>query len=89
MAELEIGKTYYPPKQEVTFSDNLIRGPGWRVEKRGNAFILEFLAARHGGGTDTYEIKEEEFNNLRGGHLSFDDLMMKYDQGPFTPIKSS
>lgn len=89
MSKLEIGKMYYPPKEEITVSENLVRGPGWKVEKKGDAFVFEFLAARHGGGTDAYEITEKEFSDLKAGYLHFEDLMIKYDQGPFNPIKSN
>ncbi|QPO11990.1 hypothetical protein IT893_00170 [Thalassospira sp. A40-3] len=79
MSESEFGKTYYPPKPEVIVTDNLVKGPGWKVERLGAEFIFEFLAARHGGGVDRYKVTAEEFEELKLGRLSFEDLLKKYD----------
>ncbi|AJD51758.1 MULTISPECIES: hypothetical protein [Thalassospira] len=79
MSKLEFGKTYYPPKPEITVTDNLVKGPGWKVERFGTEFIFEFLAARHGGGVDRYKVTAEEFEELKLGRLSFEELLKKYD----------
>ncbi|WP_429092601.1 hypothetical protein [Aeromonas veronii] len=80
MSKLEFGKTYYPPKQGVEISDNLVSGNGWKAERVESVITLEFLAARHGGGVDRYNITEVEFEELkkRGGEY-IDALIRKYD----------
>lgn len=79
MAQIEFGKTYYPPKRELIVTDNSVKGPGWKVERLGEEFIFEFLAARHGGGVDRYKVTAEEFEELKLGRLSFEELLRKYD----------
>ncbi|NIZ03540.1 hypothetical protein [Thalassospira lucentensis] len=80
--KLQFGKTYVPKKQDIIISDDLISGNGWRVLKLGKKYIFEFLAARHGGGVDQYELSSEEFENVRIGKLSFDELMDLTDRNP-------
>ncbi len=79
MPKLEIGKTYYPPKHETIVTASLVKGDGWQVEKIGGEFIFEFLAARHGGGVDRYSITSDEFEAVKLGKLSYQDLLKKYD----------
>lgn len=79
MTKLEVEKTCYPPSQEVTITDSLVRGSGWQVEKIGNVFVFEFLAARHSGGVDRHNIKADEFELLKQKKLTFTDLLEKYD----------
>lgn len=88
MSKLEIGKTYYPPKCETIVTDTLVKGDGWKVEKIGKEFIFEFLAARHGGGVDRYRITAEEFEEVKKGRLSYDDLIELTDRTPSRhPVK--
>jgi hypothetical protein len=77
--KLEVGKTYYPSEQEITITTNLVCGNGWQVEQIGNKFVFEFLASRHGGGVDKHEITAKEFEMLKQGNISFEDLLKKYD----------
>lgn len=81
-SELEIGKTYYPKKQEVIVTDEKISGPGWKVENSTGCYVFEFLASRHGGGVDRYELSEEEFYQVKRGELTFDDLLELTDRNP-------
>lgn len=79
MTKLEMGNIYYPTNQEVTVTENLVRGSGWQVERIGSAFVLEFLAARHGGGVDRHNITADEFELLKQKKLTFTVLLRKYD----------
>ncbi|WP_409524703.1 hypothetical protein [Nitrincola sp. MINF-07-Sa-05] len=88
-SKLEMGKTYYPKKQHLDVSDTLVRGAGWKAEKLADRYFFEFLAARHGGGVDRYELTKDEFDMVRDGKLSFDDLILMTDRDPARhPIKS-
>jgi hypothetical protein len=80
MTNLEVGKTYYPPSQEVTITDNLVCGSGWQVEKIGSVFLFEFLAARHGGGVERHNIAADEFELMKQKKLTFADVLKKYDK---------
>lgn len=88
--KLEVGKTYYPKKQQNAASDSVIRGQGWKVKKLTDRYIFEFLAARHGGGVDQYELTKEEFTKVQNGSLSFNDLIDLTDRNPNRrPIKTT
>lgn len=80
MTKLELGKTYYPAKTEIVATEDAVRGDGWSIEKVNGHFMLEFLAARHGGGTDKHQISTEEFYAVKRGVLSPDELIRKYDR---------
>ncbi|MFK7836657.1 MAG: hypothetical protein AB8B60_10585 [Sulfitobacter sp.] len=73
------GQIYQPPKQEVTASENEVRGPTWRAWREDGFCYLEFLASRHGGGSDRYVIFDHELEGLKDGTLSFDDVRKRYD----------
>jgi hypothetical protein len=77
--KIEIGKTYYPHKRELLLRENLVKGNWWKAEKIENRYIFEFLVARHCGGTDSFEISEDEFLQLKTQELSASVLIEKYD----------
>ena len=76
---LEPGKTYYPPKQKITVTEDQVKGSWWSVWKETGQYKFEFLASRHGGGTDTHIITREEFDAVKAGSLTVEDLIKKYD----------
>lgn len=76
---LEPGKTYYPPKQEVTVTEDRVKGSWWSVWKEEDQYKFEFLASRQGGGTDTYIITQGEFDAVKAGSLTVEDLIKRYD----------
>ncbi len=80
MNELEFGKTYYPRKSKLSISENLVQGQGWQAQRLADKIVFEFIAARHGGGVDSYDITEFEFSALKCGDLSAEDLIRKYDR---------
>ena len=80
--KLEIGKTYYPPKKKIEITEFCVRGPGWKVELISGQYEFEFLASRHGGGVDCYELTEVEFNQVKNRALTFDDLLKLTDRNP-------
>jgi|GEM_PF-3441989 len=79
MPELEIGQTYYPKKRDLLVTENLVRGPDWEVERNGDVYTLEFLAARQGGDVDRYNVTKEEFEAVRARTLDGSDLVTKYN----------
>lgn len=79
MSDLKIGETYYPKKRDLLITENLVRGPDWEVERIGDVYTLEFLAARHGSGVDKYNITKEEFQAVKARTLDGSDLVTKYD----------
>jgi len=72
-----------------THRSDLWREQGWEVRQEGDAFYFEFLAARHGGGTDTYKITKEEFEEVKAGNKVYDDLIRKYDWGAYQPNRKT
>lgn len=80
MSELEYGKTYHPRNHALEISENIVRGSWWKVEREEIGIVLEFLAARHGGGVERFSIDENEFISLKNDLLSVDDLIKKYDK---------
>lgn len=78
--KLEIGKTYYPKEQKMESSEECVRGAWWRVEKLLDGYVFEFLAARHGGGVDKYAISQAEFEKVKDGEWSVDDLLAITDR---------
>lgn len=78
MAELRIGETFYPKKQDLLVTESLVRGPDWEIERIGDDYTLEFLAARHGGGVDKYTITKEEFEAVKDRTLEGSELVTKY-----------
>lgn len=81
-SKLEIGKTYYPKKQKIEISESCVRGPGWKAELVSGRYEFEFLASRHGGGVDCYELTKEEFDKIKDGLLTFDNLLDLTDRNP-------
>ena len=77
--KLVAGKKYFPKTNSVSTGNDFIKGRTWKIQKKDNKFIFEFLAARHGGGTDQHEITEHEFEAVKDGRLNFEDLLIKYD----------
>lgn len=81
--EIKVGETIYPSKKELIISDNEVKGRTWTVYRINEGCFFEFLAARHGGGTDKYRIEESEFNDMKSKILTYDELLKKYDVGDF------
>ena len=79
----KIGKKYYPQGRPIIHTEKLWQEKNWEVrqETDGKCFF-EFLVARHGGGTDTYEITEDEFDNVKNGILTFENLIKLTDHNP-------
>ncbi|KZK78981.1 hypothetical protein PsAD46_04460 [Pseudovibrio sp. Ad46] len=76
----KVGDTYYPKGRPIIHSDTL-----WQ-EKTWEAYMMEdgrcyfgFLVSRQGGGTDIYEISVDEFNGIKAGKLTYDDLIRLTD----------
>jgi hypothetical protein len=61
-------------------TDDLFQEPTWEVRREGSKYLFEFLAARQGGGTDSHEITQEEFEAVKAEDMSFEDLLRKYDR---------
>lgn len=78
--KFEIGKTYYPRHRGISVSSNKILGPGWLIRRDGGDIIFEFMAARQGGGEESYLITEEDFEATKAGKMTFEDLLKKYDR---------
>ncbi len=78
--ELIFGKTYHPSKSKTVVEDDRVTGPDWKVFREGKKYLFEFLAARHGGGTDSHVITEDEFKATKTGEMTFQDLLRKYDR---------
>lgn len=78
---IKVGNTHYPKGRPVIHADTLWQEKTWAayISKDGRCYF-EFLAARHGGGTDTYEISNDEFNKIKSGELTYDDLIRLTDQ---------
>lgn len=77
--EIKIGVTVFPKPRELKISANCVTGPFWKAERVGTQVVLEFLASRHGGGTDRHEISEADFLALKEGQITGEDLIRKYD----------
>jgi hypothetical protein len=69
--------------REIIHSENLWQEATWeaRREEDGRCYF-EFLVARQAGGTDTYEISDDEFSAIKSGELKFDDLLKLTDHDP-------
>ena len=83
---LKIGEKYYPKGRPIIHTENLWQEKSWEVRQNtdGKCFF-EFLASRQGGGTDTYEITKDEFENVKTGNLTFDELIALTDFNPTRP----
>ena len=79
MGKLIAGKKYFPKPFSVTLGKDDIKGSTWTITKKDGKCTLEFIAARHGVGTDSYEISQCDYDAVRDGELSFEDLVRKYD----------
>jgi hypothetical protein len=76
----KIGDVYYPMGRPRLRTDDLFQEPTWEVRREGSRYLFEFLAARQGGGTDTHEITQEEFEAVKAEQMLFEDLLRKYDR---------
>ena len=75
----EPGQIYQPPEPRIAVTEIEVRGPTWRAWTEGELHYLEFLVSRHGGGEERYVIFAEEFQELRAGRITFDELRQRYD----------
>jgi hypothetical protein len=85
----KIGDKYYPQGRPIVHTDKLWQEKTWEVRQSNDGrCFFEFLAARHGGGTDTYQITADEFECVKDGRLGFDDLIRLTDHDPSrSPLK--
>ena len=77
--KLIAGKKYFPKPSSVLVGDGFVKGPTWKIYKENDKHIFEFLAARHGGGTDRYEVSQYEFEAVRKGDMKIEVLLRRYD----------
>lgn len=85
----KVGKKYYPSGRPVIHSEDLWREKTWeaRRDTDGRCYF-EKISGAHGGGVIIYEISVQEFECLKQGKLSYEDLVDLTDRDPNRyPIK--
>lgn len=75
----KIGDKYYPLGRPIIHTEDLYQEKTWSVWRDGDKYFFEFLVARQGASTDKYIITQAEFEGVKKGYITFDDLIRKYD----------
>ncbi len=71
----------YPKDKPVSTEDEFF-GDSWSViRKPDGKFLLQFISGELAGRLKTIEISELEFNQVKAGLLSIDELCLKYSVG--------
>ncbi|KIN75177.1 hypothetical protein Z945_5 [Sulfitobacter noctilucae] len=74
---------YRANPRPIIHSHDLWQEEFWNVRRDSDGTCsFSFLAARQGGGTDTYEITEAEFEDVKAGKLTYADLIRLTEHDP-------
>lgn len=79
----KVGKKYYPEGRPVIHSEDLWREKTWEIRRYPDGrLFFEKMNGGHGGGVIVYELSEKEFEEVKKGRLSYDDLIELTDYNP-------
>lgn len=51
---------------------------GWSIHVKGERFEVQYIAARHGGGVESFSISKCDFEAARKGDVGLQELYEKY-----------
>ena len=76
----KIGDTYYPIGRPSIHSETLWREQDWEARKEADgSCYFEFQASAQGGGSIVYAISDGEFERIKSGELTFEDMIALTD----------
>ena len=76
--KIVIGNTYYPQKQKIIVSDNVVSGNRWEVWREEDSYYFEFDTGELGENFRRIKITELDFQNIKEGTINKKDLIKKY-----------
>lgn len=79
----KVGKKYYPGGRPAIHSEDLWREKTWEARRVSDGrCYFEKMSGAHGGGVIVYEISEQEFESIKQGKLSYEDLVHLTEHDP-------
>ncbi|MBD3898323.1 hypothetical protein IEI94_20915 [Halomonas sp. ML-15] len=79
----KVGGKYYPSGRPVIHSEDLWREETWEACRDSDDHCyFEKMNGYHGGGVTVYEISEQEFERIKQGELSYENLVELTDHDP-------
>lgn len=66
------------PKVINNNSDDIFIGNGWDVTKKNGKYFFYFISGQLEGREKSVEINKDDFNAIKNGEITFDDMCRKY-----------
>ena len=83
---VEFGKKIYPKKRDAgspdTSSETSVEGATWSIKLVDAEYVFEYYSGSHGGGLERLVVTEQEFQDVKSGKISDNDLLLKYQNAP-------